>query len=84
MSGNVFEWCFDFYNSNPTKDDTFYIKDGIVCNPQGAKQGSVRCTRGGSWQSSSIKCATGYRKGTFDVPGRRADTLGFRLCYSVR
>ena len=84
MSGNVSEWCFDFYDSNTIKDDAFYTKEGIVFNPQGAKQGSLRCTRGGNWESPSIRCAVGYRKGLFDVPGKRADTLGFRICYSVR
>ena len=84
MSGNIYEWCFDLLNDDVAKDDAKYTKDGVVCDPQGAKTGFVRCTRGGSWRSASFKLANGYRKGVADPPGKREDTLGFRLVYSVR
>ena len=43
MSGNVYEWCWDWYGSD------FYSGLEAGNNPRGAKSGSFRVLRGGSW-----------------------------------
>ena len=70
MSGNVWEWCFDWYGS---------IRAGEVIDPQGAASGSNRVSRGGCWNFIAYYCAVGYR-GNFS-PGDRHNFLGFRLAW---
>ena len=33
MSGNVLEWCFDWYDNNPTANDAAYTSGGFVVDP---------------------------------------------------
>ena len=71
MSGNVLEWCQDWYGSYVSSSRT---------NPTGAVSGSSRVRRGGSWSSLAKYCRSSYRNfGTSDC---RYYYLGLRLVLS--
>ena len=70
MSGNVWEWCFDWYGS---------IGAGEVIDPQGAASGTSRVLCGGSWDYDADRCSVGGR-GSFRPVSRYYD-LGLRLAW---
>ena len=73
MSGNVREWCLDYYGSS------FYQQchdQGIVKDPL-CTEGRYRVYRGGSWFFEAQYCRTSYRAGWH--PTDRLNGLGFRL-----
>jgi formylglycine-generating enzyme required for sulfatase activity len=72
MSGNVWEWCWDWYDS---------ISSGSVSNPLGASSGSSRVLRGGGWNHYAYNTRVSYR--IIAYPGVRYFYLGFRLVCSV-
>ncbi len=68
MTGNVFEWCKDWYGSYTSSSQS---------NPQGASSGSNRVNRGGS--CSSIAGFSGVLCRLSNMPTYRYNDLGFRL-----
>ncbi len=73
MSGNVYEWCWDWYS------DTYYSSSPSN-NPTGPASGSCRVLRGGLWNSSA-SCRVAHRR--FIFPYRGEYYIGFRLCRSA-
>lgn len=69
MSGNVFEWCKDWYANSYVSYDTN--------NPVGPSSGSIRVIRGGSWYNNASFCRVADRD--CYSPGTRSFILGFRV-----
>ena len=68
MSGNVLEWCSDWYGSYSSSAQT---------NPTGPATGSLRVHRGGSWRYSACVCCVSSRNDY--GPDSTDDFLGLRL-----
>jgi formylglycine-generating enzyme len=69
MSGNVWEWCWDWYN----EDISSYVRD-----PIGTDYGEDRVLRGGSWNYHHNGCRIMFR--LFNNPCLHSDgNYGFRL-----
>lgn len=73
MTGNVLEWCFDWYGDYP---------GGAVTDPSGPKRGYYRIARGGSWRQDVHVGRSAARSG--GSAGRLDYTLGFRLALDLK
>jgi formylglycine-generating enzyme required for sulfatase activity/tetratricopeptide (TPR) repeat protein len=70
MSGNVSEWCRDWYDKD-------YYQKSPRTNPAGPSSGTDRVVRGGSWTHHEQYCRVSNRN--LSYPAFRSGDLGFRL-----
>ncbi|MBQ0007535.1 MAG: formylglycine-generating enzyme family protein [bacterium] len=68
MSGNVAEWCYDWYGKYPEDEQNM---------PWGPETGTARVVRGGSYLSPDKDCRVSAR--SYANPDSVSPTIGFRL-----
>lgn len=68
MSGNVFEWCWDWYGCYSEGDQT---------QPLGPESGTWRILRGGSWNYNEWNARVSAR--SFNQPAESGNHIGFRV-----
>ena len=72
MSGNAYEWCFDWDGAVPTAAQTDYRNETAT--------NSFRILRGGAWDSKADLLLVGYRSQYY--PYYESTNYGFRLARS--
>ena len=76
MSGNVYEWCNDWYSSS------YYGSGNNTVNPTGPNTGSDRVCRGGSYDRNEISSRCSSR--TSKSPSYSERNTGFRLSLPIQ
>ncbi len=73
MSGNVWEWCWDWYGS---------YNESAQTNPFGVAMGTSRVVRGGSFDNIESHSRVTNRIG--NTPTNRYNVIGFRVVKNVK
>jgi formylglycine-generating enzyme required for sulfatase activity len=73
MSGNVWEWCNDFFDKD-------YYSFSPQLYPKGPSKTSFQVQRGGAWDCRQSQIRTRYRGWT--NPYEKGSLYGFRICLS--
>ena len=68
MSGNVSEWCSDWYGQYASQAET---------SPHGPESGEFRTVRGGSWEGNTVRCRVTSRMGL--RPATKSASIGLRV-----
>lgn len=75
MSGNVSEWCSDWYSAT-------YYQISPAKNPKGPATGTMKVIRGGSFSFDSFFLRTTAR--AFNPPDYISDDVGFRVVREIK
>lgn len=71
MSGNVYEWCWDYYSEE-------YYSNSLTNNPTGPFSGNSRVHRGGAWSTGFDHCRVA-RRGNLGMFSENSNQ-GLRIC----
>ena len=70
ITGNVWEWCNDYYKVD-------YYQESPRDNPRGPVEGQNKVLRGGAWRFSAENCKSGYRYN--ENPGQADVCFGYDI-----
>jgi sulfatase modifying factor 1 len=74
MSGNVSEWCSDWF-------DREYYKSSPPRNPKGPETGMYKVIRGGAWSDEAARVTVFFRN--WVRPTQTTPNIGFRCALSA-